>query len=169
MTSDLQEVVELAGYTQRVSTMMEVFQDCSNTRWVPTKVIQKSKKDNYGEKVQAGCSLGGFRHQTSRRGACHRRQGRQAKRCKRGFAAVDNLAFQSVKVKWRWRTLWLGSWCSTLCQLSLPTVTLLCPASHLRSSSSSTSSYSSSSTSSSSSLWLPTWSAKPVTHGHQRL
>ena len=38
MTSDLKEVVELAGYTQRVSTMMEVFQDCANTRWVQARV-----------------------------------------------------------------------------------------------------------------------------------
>lgn len=36
------EVVELAGYTQRVSTMMEVFQDCANTRYKRAAVSEVS-------------------------------------------------------------------------------------------------------------------------------
>ena len=125
---------------------------CSKTAQTPGRSkLCKKQEGQVWRQVQAGRSLRGFRYQACRRGAGHRGQGHHTK--KRGSAAAVD------KVKWRWRTLWLVSSSWTLCPLSLPTVTLLCPASHLRS------------PSSSSSLWLPTLtlSAKPITHDHQTL
>ena len=41
------EVVELAGYTQRVATMMEVFQDCANSKYVNKHPLQNCLKSDW--------------------------------------------------------------------------------------------------------------------------
>ena len=41
---DTQEVVELAGYTARVATMCEVFEDCSEGRYARKAVVEATKQ-----------------------------------------------------------------------------------------------------------------------------
>ena len=44
MDHPIQEVVELAGYTARVATMCEVFEDCSEGRYARKAVMTATKQ-----------------------------------------------------------------------------------------------------------------------------
>ena len=125
----LQEVVELAGYTQRVSIMMDVFHDCANSRWACERESQKSwcrykraaVSQVAGIKILDGAPVieGKVSAEKSSIQMCF-------------FLGRYVVNQVQVQQQFRWRIRWVGSSCWTTCRSWLPTVTLWCRVFHSR-------------------------------------